>query len=97
MSFQNDGGPAHVPNIVRNFLMLQLPDCWIGKGSFVYLWGRIKYLVYTTRPPTRKNVITRIQYIINNIPQAKVEVVEFSTQNRLVTSFKMMGNNFNIK
>lgn len=108
MWFQHDGCPAHYSNNVRNFLNRQFPDSWIGRGSLFgwparspdltsldfYLWGRIKDLVYITRPTTREDMIARIRNAINNISQAEIETAVLSTRNRLDQCIEADGKQF---
>jgi hypothetical protein len=96
MWYQHDGCPAHFSRIVRDYLNQQFPNRWIGRGSSFpwpprspdltcmdfYLWGRIKNIVYQTRPTTRDDMIERIRHAINNIPMAEIEAAVASTTKR---------------
>lgn len=97
MWFQHDGCPAHYSRAVQDFLNQQFPNRWIGRGSLFpwpprspdltcldfYLWGRLKALVYKTRPTTRENMIGRIQNALDNLSRAEIEAAVFSTKRRL--------------
>lgn len=47
-----------------------------------YFWGRVKDIVYVTRPTTRENMIQRIRNAIHNIPVAEIETAVLSTRER---------------
>lgn len=81
MWFQQDGHPAHTAIISRDALNRIFEDKWIGKYGPVewparspdlskldfYLWGRIKDIVYQTRPNTKDELKQRIRDAIANI------------------------------
>ena len=48
-----------------------------------YLWGRVKEIVFQTRPTTPENMMQRIQIAIANISRAEIEVAVLSTQRRI--------------
>lgn len=97
MILQHDGCPAHFSRRVRDYLYVSYPNKWIGKGSIVswparspdltcldfYLWGRLKDLVYQTRPTTRDDMKQRIRNAINSISTAEIEAAVMSTRERL--------------
>uniref|UniRef100_A0A1B6HAJ0 Tc1-like transposase DDE domain-containing protein n=1 Tax=Homalodisca liturata TaxID=320908 RepID=A0A1B6HAJ0_9HEMI len=76
------------PRIVDCRLILneQYPDRWIGRGGPVnyparspdltcmdfYLWGRLKDLVYKSRPTTREDMMQRIREAINTISREEI-------------------------
>lgn len=108
MWFQQDGCPAHYSRNVQDFLNRHFPNRWIGRGSLFfwpprspdltcldfYLWGRIKDLVYKTRPTTREDMIVRIQNAINIIPRAEIEAAVNSTLKRLDQCVQNNGQHF---
>lgn len=49
-----------------------------------YLCGRLKDLVYKTRPTTREDMIFRIQNALNSFSSAEMEAVIFSTNRRMM-------------
>ena len=93
---------------MQDFLNRHFPNRWIGRGSLFfwpprspdltcldfYLWGRIKDLVYKTRPTTREDMIVRIQNAINIIPRAEIEAAVNSTQKRLDQCIQNNGQHF---
>lgn len=106
--YQHDGCPAHFSANVRDYLDNQFPNRWIGRGSLFpwparspdltcldfYLWGRIKDLVFQTRPTTRENMIARIQEAINSIDFAEIEAAVSSTRQRLNLCIQNDGRHF---
>lgn len=81
MWLQQDGCPAHYARRVRVVLDQMFPHRWIGRNGPIswpprspdltvldfYLWGRIKELVYVSRPTTRDNMKERIKEACRNI------------------------------
>lgn len=108
MWYQHDGCPAHFSLDVRAYLDEQFANRWIGRGSLFpwpprspdltcldfYLWGRLKDLVFQTRPTTRENMIDRIQNAINSISIAEIETAVFSTYRRLNLCVENDGQHF---
>lgn len=108
MWYQHDGCPAHFSREVRDFLDISYPNRWIGRGSLFpwparspdltvldfYLWGRIKDLVFKTRPTTPENMVERIQGAIQNISRAEIETSVFSTRRRLEQCILNNGQHF---
>lgn len=86
MWFHQDGCPAHTSHIIRNHLNETFPDKWIGKWGPVnypprspdltvldyYLWGRIKQIVYQTRPTTKADMEQRITQAIQNLTSEEI-------------------------
>lgn len=108
MFLQHDGCPAHFSREVRNFLDDAYPDRWIGRGSLFfwparspdltvldfYLWGRIKELVFATRPTTRDNMVDRIRNAIQSISRAEIETAVQSTLQRVNACVEHDGRQF---
>lgn len=108
MFFQHDGCPAHFSLNVQDFLDKTYPDRWIGRGSLFhwparspdltcpdfYLWGRIKDLVFATRPTTRDDMIERIRNAIQSISMAEVESSVQSTRQRMNSCIENDGRHF---
>lgn len=73
--FMQDGAPAHYSREVRNYLNLQFPHRWIGRGSEFrwparspdfnpmdyYFWGHMKTLVYSQAINNRQELWHQIQ------------------------------------
>lgn len=108
MWYQHDGCPSHYSQRVRDFLNIIYPNRWIGRGSLFpwpprspdltvldfYLWGRIKDIVYKTRPTTREDMIDRIEIAINSIPQAEIETAVSSSRRRIDSCILQNGRQF---
>lgn len=108
MWFQHDGCPAHFARNVRELLDNRFPNRWIGRGSLFswpprspdltcldfYLWGRIKDLVYQTRPTNREDLIERIRFAINSISRAEIEAAVASTSRRIHLCLNHDGQHF---
>lgn len=108
MFFQHDGCPAHFSINVREYLNLRYPGKWIGRGSVFpwpprspdltcldfYLWGRLKDLVFQTRPTTREDMVNRIRNAIDSISMAEIEATVFSTRQRLRLCIENDGKQF---
>lgn len=108
MLFQHDGCPAHFAVNVRAFLDTTYPGRWIGRGSIFpwparspdltcldfYLWGRVKDIVFATRPTTRDNMIARIRDCLQHISVAEVETAVGSTQERMLQCIENDGRQF---
>lgn len=106
--FQHDGCPAHFSQGVRNFLDQTYPNRWIGRGSLFpwparspdltvldfYLWGRLKDIVFQTRPTTPENMVERIQNAIASIPRVEIEAAVLSTRRRLNRCIENDGKHF---
>lgn len=108
MWYQHDGCPSHYSQRVRDFLNVRYPNRWIGRGSLFpwpprspdltvldfYLWGKIKDIVYETRPTTREDMIHRIEIAINSIPRAEIETAVSSTRRRINSCILQYGRQF---
>lgn len=108
MWYQHDGCPSHYSQRVRDFLNVRYPNRWIGRGSLFpwpprspdltvldfYLWGRIKNIVYETRPTTREDMINRIEIAINSIPRAEIETAVSSSRRRINSCILQNGRQF---
>lgn len=108
MWYQHDGCPSHYSQRVRDFLNVRYPNRWIGRGSLFpwpprspdltvldfYLWGRIKDIVYETRPTTREDMIHRIEIAINSIPRAEIETAVSSKRRRINSCILQYGRQF---
>lgn len=108
MWYQHDGCPAHFAQNVRNYLDDAFPDKWIGRGSLFpwparspdltcldfYLWGKIKDLVFKTRPTTPEDMKERIRVAVRNISTAEIETVVQSTSERLDLCIRNDGKHF---
>lgn len=106
--YQHDGCPAHFSQRVRDFLDTSYPNRWIGRGSLFpwpprspdltvldfYLWGRLKDIVYQTRPTTRENMIERIQSAITTISPAEIETAVSSNVERINSCILQSGGHF---
>ena len=87
MWLQQDGAPPHYAVDVRITLNQRFPDKWIGRGAPVgyparspdltcldyYLWGRLKCMVYATRPTTREDMMERIRNAIASISPEEIQ------------------------
>ena len=72
--FQHDGAPAHFSSPVRNWLDMEYPGRWIGRGGPVlwpprspdltpldfFLWGHLKELVYRDLVTTESDLVARL-------------------------------------
>lgn len=108
MWYQHDGCPAHFSQVVRNFLDISFPNRWIGRGSLFpwparspdltvldfYLWGRLKDLVFQTRPTTPENMIERIRNSITSISIAEIEAAVVSTRRKTNLCISNDGRHF---
>lgn len=108
MFLQLDGCPAHFSINVREHLNEAYPDRWIGRGSLFpwparspdltcldfYLWGRLKDIVFQTRPTTREDMRNRIQNAVRRLPTAEVEAAVFSTIGKLGQCVEHNGRHF---
>lgn len=108
MWLQQDGCPAHSSRRVKNFLNQAYPDRWIGRGSLFpwparspdltildfYLWGRIKDIVYETRPTTPENMMDRIRNAVASITRAEIETAVLSTRRRVNSCIENDGRHF---
>ncbi|XP_050306139.1 uncharacterized protein LOC126743197 [Anthonomus grandis grandis] len=106
--YQHDGCPSHFARDVRQFLDLTYPARWIGRGSVFpwpprspdltvldfYLWGRIKHLVFATRPTTSENMVERIREAIESISVADIETAVLLTRQRLLDCIQNDGQHF---
>jgi hypothetical protein len=108
MFLQLDGCPAHYAINVREYLNAEYTDRWIGRGSLFpwparspdltvldfYLWGRVKDLVFQSRPTTRENMILRIRNAIHGLPRAEIENAVFSTREIVERCLEQDGRHF---
>lgn len=108
MFFQHDGCPAHFAENVRQYLNIRFPNRWIGRGSIFpwpprspdltvldfYLWGKLKDMVFATRPTTRDDMIERIREAVQSIPVAEIETAVLSTRQRLIDCIENDGRHF---
>lgn len=108
MFLQLDGCPAHFAINVREHLDAEYTDRWIGRGSLFpwpprspdltvldfYFWGRVKDLVFQSRPTTRENMILRIQNAINSLSRVEIETAVFSTRRRVELCLEHDGGHF---
>lgn len=108
MFFQHDGCPAHFSISVRNYLDTVYPNKWIGRGSLFpwpprspdltcmdfYLWGRLKNIVYQSRPTTRENMVERIRNAIRTLSLAEVETAVCATVRKLRECINCNGGHF---
>lgn len=106
--YQLDGCPAHFSRRVRNFLDTSFPNRWIGRGSLFpwpprspdltvldfYFWGRLKDIVYQTRPTTRENMIDRIRSAITTISAGEIETAVSSNRERCNSCIFHNGGHF---
>lgn len=106
--YQHDGCPAHFAVNVREFLDAHYPDRWIGRGSTFpwparspdltcldfHLWGRVKDLVFATRPTTRENMIQRIRDCMGTISVAELEAAVLSTRDKMHKCIESDGRQF---
>lgn len=106
--FQQDGCPAHYSREVQEFLNLQFPYRWIGRGSLFpwparspdltppdfYLWGRIKEIVYQVKPTTPENMVERIRNAVDTISPAEIEAAIASTRRRIDSCVANNGMHF---
>lgn len=108
MWYQQDGCPPHFAANVRHYLDAAFPDRWIGRGSIFpwparspdltvldfYLWGRIKDLVFKTRPTTPEDMKDRIRQAVQSISVAEIESSVSSTIERLDLCIANDGKHF---
>ena len=108
MWYQQDGCPAHFANVVRQYLNTAFPSRWIGRGSIFpwparspdltvldfYLWGRIKDLVFKTRPTTSDDMKERIRGAVRSISTAEIEASVNDTVKRLSLCIANDGKHF---
>lgn len=108
MWLQHDGCSAHYALNVREYLNTQFPNRWIERGSLFpwpprspdltvldfYLWGRLKDIVYQTRPTTREDMIHRIRNAIASISVAEIETSVGATRRRLQSCIDNNGGHF---
>lgn len=108
MWYQHDGCPAHFSLDVRNHLNNIYPNRWIGRGSLFpwparspdltvldfYLWGRLKDIVFKTRPTTPEDMLGRLQNAISNISRAEIESAVLSTNRRINRCISSDGKHF---
>lgn len=108
MFLQLDGCPAHYLIQVREHLNETYRNRWIGRGSLFpwparspdltcldfYLWGRLKDLVFQTRPTSREDMKNRIRNAIRSLPRAEVEAAVLSTRKRLQQCVENDGKQF---
>lgn len=108
MWYQHDGCPAHFSQRVRDFLNVRYLNRWIGRGSLFpwpprspdltvldfYLWGRIKDIVYKTRPTTPDNMIERIVNATNSISRAEIQTAISSSRTRSNSCILQNGGHF---
>lgn len=90
MYFQQDGCPAHFAREVKAWLDLKFGQKWIGRNGPVlwpprspdltladmYLWGRIKQLVYANPLPNDEDILK--QRIIQAVEAISLEEVRRS-------------------
>lgn len=81
MSFQHDGCPAHSARRISILLNQKFNNRWIGRNGPIrwpprspdltimdyFLWGRIKGLVYATKPTSRDDMKGRIREACRSI------------------------------
>ena len=81
MIFQHDGAPPHYSRRVRDFLNIQYPDRWIGRGGPItwpprspdlnildfFVWGYVKSLVEYCRDNREDQVREAIVAAFNTI------------------------------
>lgn len=79
--FQLDGCPAHYGRVVRDWLDINYPGRWIGRGGPVpwpprspdltpldfFVWGYVKENVYREPVRTRDDLIERIRMVCNQL------------------------------
>ncbi|XP_050296652.1 uncharacterized protein LOC126736370 [Anthonomus grandis grandis] len=108
MMFQHGGCPAHFARNVREFLDATYPGRWIGRGGTFpwparspdltcldfYLWGRVKEIVFATRPTTRQNMIGRIRDCMQTLSFAEVETAALSTEQKMFQCIENDGMHF---
>lgn len=106
--FQHDGCPAHFAINVREFLDANYPGRWIGRGSIFpwpprspdltcldfYLWGRVKDMVFATKPTTRDNMMERIRTCMQTISVSELETAVWSTRDRMLKCIENDGRQF---
>lgn len=81
--------PAHFAHTVRQYLNVNFPGRWIGRGSPTlawparspdltpldfYLWGSLKERVYSKPIATRENLLQRIQEIADGMRATAVNL-----------------------
>lgn len=108
MWFQQDACPSHTSRVARDVLNDMFPNKWIGKFGPInfpprspdltvldyFLWGRIKNLVYNTRPTTRDDMINRITEAIQSLNDAEILGATNSFQRRVNLCIGARGQQF---
>ena len=108
MLFQQDACPSHTSRMARAVLNDMFPKKWIGKFGPInfpprspdltvldyFLWGRIKNLVYNTRPTTRDDMINRITEAIQSLNEAEILRATNSFQRRVNLCIGARGQQF---
>ena len=86
MWLQQDICPAHFAVAARRVIHELFPQRWIGQGGTVtwparspdlslndlFLWGRIKEIVYNEHPTTSENMKQRIRTACESLSNAEV-------------------------
>lgn len=105
---QLDGAPAHFSRAVRDWLNLNYPGRWIGRGGHVawpprscdltpldfFLWGYIKSIVYRTPPDNEQELRQRIIAACQTITPEMIRNVQRSITRRLEQCIDVNGQNF---
>ena len=110
MRYQHDGCPAHFRITVREWLNMNFPDRWIGRGGPIpwparcpdltpmdyYVWGYMKSLVYDVSPvPTVQELQRRIISAANEIIQNLTSsVVKSQLRKRMRLCVRNRGSHF---
>lgn len=93
ITFLHDGAPPHHARVIREHLTRTYGQNWIGRDGPVswpprspdlnvmdyYFWGRMKDLVYNTKPRDRPDLLNKIEAAANTI-RTKMEEIRRATR-----------------
>lgn len=108
MWMQQDGAPPHNVDEARNFLNVQFPNRWIGRGGPIgwparspdltkcdfFLWGFIKNKVYLSPPTTVDDMRNRIIRAFSEITPQILASVDQEFKKRIRLCVQQNGRHF---
>lgn len=108
MWFQHDGAPPHFSRICRAELDRQFGNSWIGRSGPVawpprspdltvldyYFWGRVKEIVYSTKPSSKQDMKMRIESAIASISPEEILRAQKSIRRRIRACLAQNGGHF---
>ena len=106
--FQQDGAPPHYLGAVRDFLDVQFPGLWIGRGGWTEwsarspdlnpldfaMWSIIKDRVYDQRVETIDALKARITDVCNNFEQEILQNINRNFHKRVELCIQENGGHF---